>query len=556
MKVTFFYATIKIGGSMQEDLKIIKNRFGEKMMHLCRELFPTILEHPGVLSDILLSHFGPSKHLYEDIVGNTFIDEDDDQFYREPCDFTDKFKTFVYSIYDTEAGNYNKTTKSPRVLLSEAGYELFECKTEDEIQYFKKYYVPGEELCTFKGGRLNSCYVFFAVKKDVDKIRRNDFTMPDRQDRYGTSVISIQFTRDDSNILSIKNRYNHTVSNPDATFSNNLDNIIEGLTNSFEKEYGLRQKFRGNLNLPGYVLASDGKYYKYSYEENNIYYCPDNIIIDNFKVKEFPKERYIVMNHYVLDMKTGEIKNYDSNISDSFCEVLNGLYKVKINLDNGLKKVIFEDNGENAAVITLNNTNQIIGYENLKLEQVSDDFMTHSNLLEKINMPHLKCVGNKFLSNNERLEIIELPELENVGDGFVSANRFITKVIAPKLKLAGNNFMESAEIIEEISFPELESVGRNFFLSGRAIKKVYLPSLKVAGNKFLSCNEELTSIDLPEAEEIGRGFLIENKNIVNNINMPKLKYISSYRYVPISKNEELEAKLEEIATNNSQRSLR
>ena len=30
---------------MNEDLKIIKKHYGEKMMHLCRELFPTLLQY-------------------------------------------------------------------------------------------------------------------------------------------------------------------------------------------------------------------------------------------------------------------------------------------------------------------------------------------------------------------------------------------------------------------------------------------------------------------------------------------------------------------------------
>ncbi len=34
---------------MVDDLKIIKKQFGEAMMHLCREEFPTILEQPGAL---------------------------------------------------------------------------------------------------------------------------------------------------------------------------------------------------------------------------------------------------------------------------------------------------------------------------------------------------------------------------------------------------------------------------------------------------------------------------------------------------------------------------
>ena len=133
-----------------------------------------------------------------------------------------QFQNFVYSF--TEEKDVDEpVTKTPSELLDEAGYILYECHTEEEIQSFKKYYAPGEALCTFSGGRLNRCHVFFAVKKDVEKIKREDFKSPRRQDLYGTSVISIQFSREISNTLSIKNRYNHTVENPDATFSNNLD---------------------------------------------------------------------------------------------------------------------------------------------------------------------------------------------------------------------------------------------------------------------------------------------------------------------------------------------
>ena len=162
--------------------------------------------------------------MYEDIVKNGVVNS---------------FKNYIYSLVDVELEKEVKVDKNPKELLSEAGYDLYECRSESDIQKFKKYYAEGEELCTFNGGRLNDCYVFFAVNKNVNQIRREDFDYPTRQDEYGTSVISIQFTRDETHTLSIKNRYNHTVDNPDATFSNNLDNIIPGLTDSFSKYYGL-----------------------------------------------------------------------------------------------------------------------------------------------------------------------------------------------------------------------------------------------------------------------------------------------------------------------------
>ena len=51
-------------------------------------------------------------------------------------------------------------------------------------------------------------------------------------------MISIQIDKV-NNYVSIKNRYNHTVENPDCTFNNNLDNIIPGLIKSFENKLNI-----------------------------------------------------------------------------------------------------------------------------------------------------------------------------------------------------------------------------------------------------------------------------------------------------------------------------
>ena len=72
---------------MTEDLKIIKKKYGEDMMHLCRDLFPTLLEKRGLLSQILLNNFHESHYLCQDIVANN-LEYD--------------FKNFVYSFVDVE----------------------------------------------------------------------------------------------------------------------------------------------------------------------------------------------------------------------------------------------------------------------------------------------------------------------------------------------------------------------------------------------------------------------------------------------------------------------
>ena len=56
-----------------EDLKVIKKKFGEDMMRLCRKLFPSLLEEKGLLSHIMLSSFYPNHDLYADLVNNHLL---------------------------------------------------------------------------------------------------------------------------------------------------------------------------------------------------------------------------------------------------------------------------------------------------------------------------------------------------------------------------------------------------------------------------------------------------------------------------------------------------
>jgi hypothetical protein len=69
------------------DLKLIKDKYGEKMMHFCRSTFSTILETPGLLYSLLKEHFEFNKFLYEDIE-------------REEAE--DMFKNYIYSMLNEE----------------------------------------------------------------------------------------------------------------------------------------------------------------------------------------------------------------------------------------------------------------------------------------------------------------------------------------------------------------------------------------------------------------------------------------------------------------------
>ena len=58
------------------------------MSHLCRDLFPSILETKGLLYHLLTTHFNPSKSLYYDL-------KEEEKFQT--------FKDYIYSFLEEES---------------------------------------------------------------------------------------------------------------------------------------------------------------------------------------------------------------------------------------------------------------------------------------------------------------------------------------------------------------------------------------------------------------------------------------------------------------------
>ena len=495
---------------MNNDLKIIKKKYGEEMMHLCRDLFPTLLEKEGLLPSLLLHSFHESHSLAQDIISEQLEYE---------------FKSYIYQqvdVNDVENNKITKIDKTPEELLTDAGYQLYECHTEEDIQMFKKYYAPGEELCTFQGGRLHRCHVFFVVKDNVDEIKREDFIKPSREDAYGTSVMSIQFTKDFSHTLSIKNRYNHRVNNPDSTFANNLDNIIPGLTDSFDKYYGMHQQFTcDNFELPGYVKANDGKYYKYNCEIGNVYYCEDNVIIDNFEVKEYPKEKYLVFDYFILDLQSKMASLYDLDIVDSFPDILDEIEKINIEKDGDKKTVVIKQRGqEDAVLLGLDRSNNLVSFRNNHVENIPNDFLSYNERLKVLEMENAVIIGDNFLCSNLDLETLELSNATIIGNSFLNENRSLCHIELPKVTNIGQGFLEYNQLISSCQFPSLEVIGNYFMRCNKKLNQIELPKATMIGNFFLEYNENINRVYLPEVKEIGISFLKCNKKL-SSIELPK-----------------------------------
>ena len=520
---------------MGNDLKIIKKKYGEKMMHLCRKLFPTILEEDGALSKILLDNFEVSRDLYNDII--------------QQCQ-VNNFKNLIYKIYLGEEKEIDvKNDKTPKEIFEELGYDFYECKSLDEIMSFKKYYAYAEELCTFSENRLSRNYVFWVVKKDVDGIKREDFKDPKREDEYGTSVMSIQFTRDDSHTLSIKNRYNHTVRNPDNTFRNNLDNIYPGLTYAFERCYGLKQSFKANntFELENYVKASDGKYYRYNFECSNVYYCGNNTIIDNFKVKKYEPEKFIIMDCYVLDLVNKTLTLYDDRLYDSFVDTVSNIVNIDIRRDGMVKEINLYLEDGSSYLIKLDSNNNIIELYNDYIEKVDDYFLTFNKGLKYISLPNTSEIGhcflwcneklegfnldnvalinNYFLPRNECLENVSLPSVIQIGSDFITSNRIIKSIDMPTLLIIRDKFLYCNEELEEVNLNEVFTIGDDFISQNKKLNNISLGNVLDIGKNFMYSNEELLFLDLPNLNKHGKNFLNNNSQVV--LNMPLISHEES-----------------------------
>ena len=536
---------------LNKDLKYIKKKYGEKMMHYCRECFPTILNVPGKLVEILNTHFYCVRDsLYIDIVNNHKEEEFNDYIYS---------RAGLKNEYDIK-----NVSKTPKELLNDVGYDFYECKSVEDIMNFKKYFASKEDLCTFwsPDSRLKRFFVFFAVKKNVLDIKREDFLIPDRQDEYGTSVISIQFTRDKNNHLSIKNRYNEVVNNPDSTFDNNLDNIVPGLTMSFYKAYGIREIYDENseFQMENYISVNE-EYFKFNYKLNDIYYCTNNIIALNGKVIKYDPEKYIIMDYFIIDLVNKKVDLFDNKLRDSFSEVIGKIKNIEIVRGEKDKKVYITNEEDNIFELTLSFDNKLIGIKNNMIDKLPNRFlisgeylknMEFSNVreigndvlyantdLEYLNLSKAEVIGNYFLANNIKLtnidlnktimigESINFDSLQRVGNSFMFSNKGLSSIVIPNLSCVGKCFFKLNDKVLFASFPSLQETGDFFMNDAKNLRMFEADNLRVTGDMFLMANKELDYISLPNLIKIGKLFLAANQ-IIMSVNLPNLSYLPKY----------------------------
>ncbi len=261
-----------------------------------------------------------------------------------------KIKKVFSKFEETEKRKEKKEPqKTAKELLDEVGYILDDkIKTYKDYLKYKKYYKEGEELCKFNDkNRCNNYHIFWIIKKDIDKIKREDFIgKEERQDKYGTSCCSISISKNGKSISQICNRYNHKVSAPDNTFNSNLENIAVGLTEAFNHDYGFSLGDNPIVEFDNFYFL-DGKYWHYNREINGKKYGEttiDGTIYD--------PNNFLLFDNFIIDLKKKTIKTADGE-EDAFTDIFNK--KIK----NGAKIIIsnndIEDDDNNIIIVKLKN---------------------------------------------------------------------------------------------------------------------------------------------------------------------------------------------------------
>ena len=298
-------------------------------------------------------------------------------------------------------------------MLKAIGYTLYDnIKCQEDYMPFKKYFIEDEVLCKFTSDATTRyAQLFFIIKDNIESIVRKN--VPQRQDEYSTSCMSVGISKDKRNIYQITSRYNHTVNACDNTFNSNLDNIITGLTKAFNKDYNFQINMNNQIEFENFYTMNS-KYYYYSRELNGVKY--GNNVIDGIT---YDKNQFLIFDNFIIDLKEKTIKTLDDN-RDGFIDIFNE--KIKKG-----DRLFFESNILTIGSMSLRFENtKLISIIDRELINIGDDNFLRNEALKILELPNLQKMGNYNFGYNEDLITLELPNLTTMGDDNFLRNESLT----------------------------------------------------------------------------------------------------------------------------------
>lgn len=389
-------------------------------------------------------------------------------------------------------------TRDPFVLLEEAGYDAFYADTLEKQNGIEHYFTPDELLCTFNdASRYIDFHIVHAVKRGAASLKRTDFNgTEDRQDPYGTSVISIQISKK-GGFIKITNRYNHAVSHGDNTFGSNPNKIAPGLSRSLKNYFNVDFSIPA-APLPEGFVSVGNQVFKYHTERNNVYYG-DQAWVQNGTIHAVDRSRGdALFDGFLFDNKTKTLKSVDSRYMDSFAEDFNRAY--------GGNPGLFVRKGN-----LMLNDEILIGAEESRMNTLylpevttmGDDCLHHAQFLTHFVAPMLETVGVSFLGKARALEHFSASVLKTAGNGFLRNAVALRCFDVPMLTVMGNCCLEGALVLTHLEVPALVRMGCYCLENVPALRHFSAPALTGMGQECLSRAPALERVDIPALTEAG-----------------------------------------------------
>lgn len=316
---------------------------------------------------------------------------------------------------------------NPLDLLDKAGYNAIVVDTLEKQNAIKKYFSEKEKLCTFDDDkRYIKNFIVHAIKKNVDEIKREDFLFPQRQDEYGTSVISIQIDKK-MGYITITNRYNSTVNNPDNTFDSNPDNIMKGLTSALFSYAGIKKREYLRGLYTGYYLMENGQIFHYKREMNNVYIGQEGYVIKN-KIYPLRKDYQILLdNMFILDLKEKKVFN-PAHAQDSFPALFSHFLKdkkLKITGVGSRKKRLYANEVPVMDIVD----GFIVALRLPGVQKLDDYFLRYNTQLKKIYAADVREMGANCFEWNEKLKGAYMPQIAQMGENFNDEQPVVKRLI-------------------------------------------------------------------------------------------------------------------------------
>ncbi len=409
----------------------------------------------------------------------------------------------------------------PLELLDRAGYDAFYADDLEKQNSIKKYYAPGELLCTFNDkARYKKYHIVQAVRKDVDTIKRSDFVgKEERDDAYGTSVISIQIAKE-GGFISIKNRYNHTVEACDHTFGSNPDNIIPGLTGALKDHFNVDFSANSSLLPNGFVLMGD-QIFRHHTERDNIYFGDQAWAKDGQIHTADRGAGDAVFDEYYFDNRTKSLSRININSHDRFVDDFNAAY-------GGNKGLHVDKDGK-----LLLHDELLIGAENSRIKTLYLPELTklgpfaleQCDALEHFEAPKLKTMDAFSLRHARGLKTFRAPVLESMDDLCLENTASLTDTHVPSLKLMGNDCFYNAKVLKSFEAPSLESMNGRCFNNAYKLEYFQADRLNIMDFQCLQNATSLRSFIAPELETMQGRCLYKVGRSLIHFDAPKLREV-------------------------------